>query len=160
MRPTPERASIDGIGSDGLQLDVAALRLQLQRLRELLQLDVARAGDQAHRADHVGAGQLAQVHGDAAGNRLHVQFGIARAFELQRLGEVLEFQGARVRAVDRHLARDVLQFHVGAAALQFHLALDVAGADQLAAADLQPRIAADPREPDIAAVASPVPRRR
>ena len=71
----------------------------------------------------------------------------------KRLGEVLELQGSHVGAVDGHLSLDVFQLHVGAAALQIDLALDVGGADHFAAADLQERVAADAREPHVAVVA-------
>ena len=126
------------------QLDVATLRLELERLRELLDLDIARPRYQPHRAHHVARAELAQVHADPAGHGLRAQLGIAGAFELQRLGQVLEIQRPGERAANRHLTGDVLQIHIGTLAYQVDPALDVERADQFAAADIQPCIAAQP----------------
>ena len=55
--------------------------------------------------------EFAQVHADAAGHRLRAQFRAARAFELQRLGQILEIQRAAEAAADGHLPGDILQLH-------------------------------------------------
>ena len=58
-----------------------------------------------------------------------------------------------IGAVDGHLPGDILQFDVGAAALQVDAPFDVRGADQVAAADIQADVAADAGEADVAVAA-------
>ena len=81
-----------------------------------------------------------------------MQLGIARAFELQRLRQILELQRAHERAIDRHLSLDVLQFHVRPAARRSILPFDIDGANHFAASDFQARIAADARDAHVRAI--------
>ena len=122
-------------------------------MRELLQLDVAGAGHQADRAhDPVGA-EFTQIHVDLPGHRLGAQFRAVRAFEVQRLGQVLEAQRAAETAVDGHLPGDVLQLHVASAALQIEASLHIHGANQVAVAEVQAHVAAHLGKPHVAVAA-------
>src|SRR5262249_39814670 len=54
----------------GVQLDITALRVQLERIGELLHANVTRAGYQPHGTDHVFGFEIAERHADASGHGL------------------------------------------------------------------------------------------
>jgi hypothetical protein len=120
-------------------------------LVKVFDLHVLGFGHQMHGPHQVVAGEFSQVHADLAGQRRHAQIRVGR-FEMQRLGQVLEFQVARIGAVDGHLSGDVLQLDIRALALQIQFALQIRRAHQVAALQLDARVAADFVQAHVGAV--------
>ena len=94
----------------------------------------------------------AAAQSEIAGYFLNLKFGL-HALEPNGLRKIAEVQFAAPRAIDCHLALNVFEFNIVAATLQLNCALDRFGPNQIAAPNINAKVAAEVLHPNAGMVA-------